>query len=196
MASRSNPLMVVALVLGGLLVLALAIAGYVRTTYNDLVSMQEGNKTAWAQVENQLQRRYDLIPNLVETVKGYASHEKGVFEEVTRARASAAGASGSAAAQAAAEGPLIQALGRLFAVAEAYPDLKANQNFLALQEELSTTENRIAFARQNYNDTTAGYNTRVQSFPANIVARLFNFAVEEYFELEDAVQREAPKVAF
>jgi LemA protein len=164
-------------------------------TYNGLVGLRQLVKNAWSQIDVQLKRRYDLIPNLVETVKGYAAHEKQTFERVIQARSAAVSAQG-VAAQAQAENVLTGALRQLFAVAEAYPDLKANQNFLALQEELSTTENRIAFARQNYNDTTAGYNTRVQSFPANIVARLFNFAVEEYFELEDAVQREAPKVAF
>ena len=163
--------------------------------YNGLVALRQRVKNAWSQIDVQLKRRYDLIPNLVETVKGYAAHEKQTFERVIQARNTAASAQG-VAAQAQAENVLTGALRQLFAVAEAYPDLKANQNFLALQEELSTTENKISFARQHYNDSTASYNTRVQSFPANIVARLFNFHEEEFFELEDAAQREAPKVAF
>jgi LemA protein len=164
-------------------------------TYNGLVGLRQRVKNAWSQIDVQLKRRYDLIPNLVETVKGYAAHEKQTFERVIQARSAAVSAQG-VAAQAQAENVLTGALRQLFAVAEAYPQLKANQNFLALQEELSSTENRISFARQNYNDTTAGYNTRVQSFPANIIARLFGFNVEEFFELEEAAQREAPKVAF
>jgi len=177
-----------------LAVLAVLVLGLV-LVYNRLVSLRARVNNGWSQIDVQLRRRYDLIPNLVSTVQGYATHERELFERVTEARARAIGATG-VGDQASAENAITAGMRQLLAVAEAYPDLKANQNFLALQEELSSTENRISFARQNYNDTTAGYNTRVQSFPANIIARLFGFNVEEFFELEDAVQREAPKVAF
>ena len=166
-------------------------------SYNRFVSQRQLIKDAWANIDTELKRRYDLIPNLVETVKGYASHEKGVFEEVTRARASAAGASGSAAAQAAAEGPLIQALGRLFAVAEAYPDLKANQNFLALQAELSNTEDRLQTARRFYNANVRDYNQRVKQFPSGVIANMFHFKEEEFFEVDEVIRDAgAPKVNF
>ena len=171
----------VVLVLVGLAVLA---GLYLMVTYPGLVRLRNRIENAWSQIDVQLQRRYDLIPNLVETVKGYAAHEKGVFEEVTRARANAIGATG-VANQAAAENMITSALKSLFAVAEAYPDLKANANFLALQEELSGTEGKIAYARQFYNDTVQGYNTKIQSFPAVFVARAFNFGEREYFEADD-----------
>ena len=143
----------------GVIVLV-AIAGVI--SYNRFVTQKNLIKDAWANIDTELRRRYDLIPNLVETVKGYATHEREVFEEVTRARASAAGATGSPAAQAAAEGPFMAALGKLFAVAEAYPDLKANQNFLALQTELSNTEDRLQTARRFYNANVRTYNTRLR----------------------------------
>jgi LemA protein len=152
--------------------------------YNGLVRLRNRIESSWSQIDVQLQRRYDLIPNLVETVKGYASHEKGVFESVTEARAHAMNAQGPAQ-QAQAENAITGALKSLFAVAEAYPDLKANQNFLALQEELSGTEGKIAYARQFYNDTVQSYNTKIQTFPSNLVAGPFGFKEREYFEADD-----------
>ena len=152
-------------------------------TYNGLVRTRNRIDNAFSQIAVQLKRRHDLIPNLVETVKGYAAHEKGVFESVTQARANAINAqSGPPAAQADAENVLSGALKSLFAVAEAYPDLKANQNFLNLQEELTSTEDKIAYSRQFYNDSVLGYNNRIQTFPANLMAGMFNFTPREYFE--------------
>ncbi len=166
-------------------------------SYNRFISQRNLIKDAWANIDTELKRRYDLIPNLVETVKGYASHEKEVFEEVTRARASAAGATGSPGSQAAAEGPLVQALGRLFAVAENYPDLKANTNFLALQSELTNTEDRLQTARRFYNANVREYNQRVKQFPSGVIANMFHFQEEEFFEIEDAVRAAgAPQVNF
>ncbi|RDI73379.1 hypothetical protein Gocc_2979 [Gaiella occulta] len=163
--------------------------------YNGLVRKRNRVDNAWAQIEVQLKRRRDLIPNLVETVKGYAAHERGTFEAVTQARAAAAGAQ-SPAQVAAAEGILSQALGRLFAVAEAYPDLKANQNFLDLQAQLQETENKIAVSRQVYNDTVLTYNNAIQVFPAMLMAGPFGFTRREFFEVEDAADRELPTVSF
>ena len=163
--------------------------------YNGLVRLRMQVKNAWAQIDVQLKRRHDLIPNLVETVKGYAAHEKDTLQNVTEARNAARSASG-VAQQAQAEGKLSRALMNLFAVAESYPDLKANQNFLALQEELSSTENKIAFARQFYNDAVMNYNTKIQSVPTNIIAGMFNFKEEQMFEIEDAAERDVPKVSF
>lgn len=163
--------------------------------YNSLVRLRQQVKNAWSQIDVQLKRRYDLIPNLVETVKGYAAHEKETFERVVSARNAAVGASG-VAEQAQAENMLTGALRQLFALAEAYPDLKANQNFLALQEELTSTENKISFARQHYNDVAQAYNTKRLTFPANLFAGALGFGPEEYFEIEMAEQREAPKVKF
>jgi LemA protein len=178
----------------GVLVLA-AILGVV--SYNRFVSQKQLIKDSWANIDTELRRRYDLIPNLVETVRGYASHERGVFDEVTRARAAATAATGSPAEQAAAEGPLVAALRQLFAVVENYPDLKANQNFLALQQELGNTEDRLQTARRFYNANVRQYNERVQQFPSTMIARMFNFEQEEYFEIEEAL-REAgpPQVSF
>ena len=153
-------------------------------TYNRLVRLRVRTENAWSQIDVQLRRRYDLIPNLVETVKGYAKHEKGTFEAVTQARANAINAQG-VAAQAQAENQITSALKSLFAVAEAYPDLKANQNFLNLQEELTGTEGRIAYARQFYNDAVLRLNTKIQSFPSNILAGMFGFKEHEYFEADD-----------
>jgi LemA protein len=172
-------------------VLVLAVIGI----YNSLVRLRQQVKNAWSQIDVQLKRRYDLIPNLVETVKGYAKHEKETLERVIQARNAAVSAQG-VEQQAQAENLLTGALRQLFALAESYPDLKANQNFLALQEELTTTENKISFARQHYNDTSANYNTRVQSFPANLVAGTFGFTEQVFFEIEDHTQREAPQVQF
>jgi len=162
--------------------------------YNGLITLKNRVKNAWAQVNVQLKRRYDLIPNLVETVKDYAKHEKSIFEEVTKARAKAIGTKG-VVKQADAENMLTSALKSLFAVAEAYPDLKASTNFMQLQEELSGTENKIAYSRQFYNDSVMKYNIRIQQIPYNIVAGLFGFKVEELFEAE-GVEREVPKVKF
>ena len=163
--------------------------------YNGLIRVRNRVNEAWAQIDVQLKRRYDLIPNLVSTVKGYAKHEKELFENVTKARANAI-AAGSVGDQAKAENMLTGALRSVFAVAENYPDLKANENFLALQEELSSTENKISFARQHYNESVRLYNTRQQVFPNSIVARMSGHKPREMFELEDAAQREAPNVQF
>jgi len=163
--------------------------------YNRLVRTRNRVDNAWAQIEVQLKRRHDLIPNLVETVKGYAAHERGTFEAVTQARAAAQQAQGPAAAGQA-EGILNQALGRLFAVAEAYPELKASQNFLELQGQLSDTESQIAVARQVYNDTVLTFNNAIQTFPAVILANSFGFAKREFFEIEDAGDRAVPQVSF
>ncbi len=157
---------------------------YVIVTYNGLVRLRNRIQNAWAQIDVQLRRRYDLIPNLVETVKGYAAHEKGTFQAVTEARANAINAQGPAA-QAQAENMISGALKSLFAVSEAYPDLKANQNFLSLQEELSGTEGRISYARQYYNDAVLRLNTKIQSFPSNLLAGMFGFKEHEYFEADD-----------
>lgn len=177
-----------------LLGLGVLIGLYLAVSYNGLVKLRNRIESAWAQIDVQLQRRYDLVPNLVETVKGYASHEKQVLENVTAARANALNAQG-VAEQAKAETGFTAALKSLFAVSEAYPDLKANQNFLALQEELSGTEGRIAYARQFYNDVVQGYNNKVQRFPSNLVAGAFRFAGRDYFEA-DAASRPPVKVEF
>jgi len=166
-------------------------------SYNRFVSQKNLIKDAWANIDTELRRRYDLIPNLVETVKGYATHEREVFEEVARTRSMASGATGNPAAQAAAEGPFMAALGKLFAVAEAYPDLKANQNFLALQTELSNTEDRLQTARRFYNANVRDYNVRVQAFPSSAIASMFHFELAEFFEIPESI-REAgpPQVSF
>ena len=166
----------------GVVVLLLLIFG---GTYNRLVALRNRIDNAWSQIGVQLKRRYDLIPNLVNTVKGYAAHEKEIFEKVAEARNSAISAK-SVPDQAQAENQITQALRQLFAVVENYPDLKANQNFLALQEELTATEGRIAFARQFYNDTVLSYNNKVQQFPSRIVAGMFNFTPREFFQVEEA----------
>ncbi|HUW57169.1 MAG TPA: LemA family protein [Planctomycetota bacterium] len=178
-------------VLGLVVLLVLIVVAY----YNKFIRMRNRVKESWAQIDVQLKRRYDLIPNLVETVKGYASHEKETFENVTKARAAAINA-GTVKDQAQAENMLTGALKSLFAVAENYPELKANQNFMQLQEELTSTENKIGFARQHYNDVVRGYNTGIQMFPANVIAGAFGFAAEDYFELVEEAAREAPKVQF
>ena len=189
--------MIVFWIILGIVVLA---GLFLAASYNRFVSQRNLIRNAFANIDTELKRRYDLIPNLVETVKGYASHEREVFEEVARTRSAAAGTSGqSPATQAAAEGPLVQALGRLFAVAENYPELKANQNFLALQAELSNTEDRIQAARRFYNANVQDYNRRVQSFPSGFVAGIFGFKEEEFFEIPEAqraVIGEAPRVDF
>jgi len=168
-------------------------------SYNRFVSQRQLVRNSWANIDTELRRRYDLIPNLVETVKGYAAHEREVFEDVARTRSAAAATTGSPAQQAAAEGPFVAALGRLFAVAENYPELKANQNFLALQAELSNTEDRIQAARRFYNANVQDYNRRVQSFPSSVIAGMFGFKEEEFFEIPDAERAQvasAPHVDF
>ncbi len=172
--------MVVGIIIAVVVVLLIL---FVIVTYNGLIRTRNRIDNAFSQIAVQLKRRHDLIPNLVETVKGYAAHEKGVFESVTQARANAINAqSASPQAQAQAENQLSGALKSLFAVAEAYPDLKANQNFLNLQEEITSTEDKIAYSRQFYNDSVLGYNNRIQSFPANLIAGMFHFTPREYFE--------------
>lgn len=163
--------------------------------YNSLVRLRNAVKNAWSQIDVQLKRRHDLIPNLVETAKGYMQHERGTLENVTKARNLAAQASG-VGDQAKAESGLNQALSSFFVVVENYPDLKANQNFLALQEELTSTENKISFARQAYNDATMQFNNRIEMFPSNIVAGVFSFKQAEFFEIEEAAERAVPKVSF
>jgi len=166
------------------------------TTYNGFVRLRNLVQEAWRQIDVELNRRHDLIPNLVETVKGYAAHERAVFDEVTRARAAAASPGAGPAEQAAQENVLTQALGRLFAVAEAYPQLRASENFMALQAELTNTEDRIAAGRRFYNANVRQLNTRVETFPANIIAGVFGFTRAEYFEAEEPAVRAAPTVDF
>ncbi|MBL7133002.1 MAG: LemA family protein [Phycisphaerae bacterium] len=163
--------------------------------YNSLVSKRVRCREAWSQIDVQLKRRYDLIPNLIETVKGYAAHERETLQRVVEARNQALAAEG-VKKQAEAENFLTGALRQLFALSESYPDLKANQNFAQLQEELTSTENKIAFARQHYNDSSAIYNTARQKFPNSIVAGMFNFEEQDFFELEEPEAREVPKVEF
>lgn len=194
--------LLIGLLIGIPLILAIWGAGQ----YNGLVRLRNRFENAFAQIDVQLKRRYDLIPNLVETAKGYMSHERETLEAVIAARNQAASLEKAAAAAPGdaskmralmgAEGALTGALGRLFAVAESYPDLKANQNMLALQEELTSTENKVAFSRQAYNDSVTSYNTKRESFPTNIVAGMFNFNEAELFEIVDPTVREAPKVSF
>ncbi len=181
-------LLVLLIIIGAAILIAIGI-------YNSLVTLRNRCDNAWAQVDVQLRRRYDLIPNLVETVKGYAKHEREVFENVTKARASAISA-GTVKEQGQAENVLSGALKSLFAVAENYPELKANQNFLMLQEELAGTEGKIAYARQFYNDSVMKYNIKQQVFPASIIARMGNFKEREYFEIGEAEAKGPVKVSF
>ena len=171
-----------------------AVALWVMLTYNRLVRFRNRIEAAWSQIDVQLRRRYDLIPNLVETVKGYAAHERQTLEAVTKARQQAIDA-GSVEEQGQAENMLTQTLRQLFAVAEAYPDLKANQNFMALQEELTGTESRIAFARQFYNEQVLSYDNSLEMFPSNVIAGLFRFEPKPYFEMEEEA-REPVRVDF
>ncbi len=184
--------MVPALVLLAVLVV---IALFVISQYNRLVALRNACEEAWAGIDVELRRRHDLIPNLVETVKGYAEHEEGVFTRVTEARAAAV-AAGSVGEQARAEGMLTSALRSLFAVAEAYPQLKADQNFRELQAELAGTEDRLARSRQTYNAAVRSYDTAREVFPTNIIAGMFNFAPREYFEVDDPEAREPVRVEF
>ena len=182
-----------------LLIIVLAIAAilvfYLVGMYNSLVGLRNQVKNAWAQIDVQLKRRHDLIPNLVETAKGYMQHERGTFEAVTNARSKAMSAE-SVGDKSKAEGELSGAMSKFFLVVENYPDLKANQNFLALQEELTSTENKIAFSRQAYNDSVLFYNNKIQMFPSNIIAGMFGFLQSEFFQVEDKGDREVPKVSF
>jgi LemA protein len=199
--------MIIALIILG--VIALVVVGvifYIIGGYNTLVSLRNRFKNAYAQIDVQLKRRYDLIPNLVETAKGYMQHERGTLDEVTAARNQAASANTQAAQNpgdsasikqlAGAETALTGSLGRLYAVMEAYPNLKANQEMTALMEELTSTENKVAFARQAYNDSVMEYNTAREVFPSNIIANTFNFTAAELFIVEKAEEKVAPKVSF
>ena len=163
--------------------------------YNALIRLRNQVDNSWSQIDVQLKRRHDLIPNLVETAKGYMKHERGTFEAITNARSQAMGAK-SVSDASKAEGALGEALSKFMLVVENYPDLKANQNFLAVQEELTSTENKISFARQSYNDQVLFFNNKIQMFPSNIVANVFNFGKRDFFELEVAAEREVPKVSF
>jgi LemA protein len=178
----------------GIAILALLIAIFLVVLYNRLVRLRNRTENAWAQVDVQLRRRYDLIPNLVETVKGYASHERATFEEVTKARTAAQQAK-TVPEQAQAENMLTAAIGRLFAVAEDYPELRATENFQQLQSQLEDTEQKIAIARQVYNDAVLTYDTALETVPTNIVGDAFNFEEKPYFEIEEPI-REAPRVQF
>jgi LemA protein len=172
------------------------VALWVMGMYNGLVGSRNEVRNSWGQIDVQLKRRHDLIPNLVETVKGYMAHERNTLEAVTKARQQAIEVTGGVEERAKAENVLSQTLRSLFAVAEAYPDLKANQNFLALQEELTSTENKISFARQYYNDAVMRLNNKIQMFPSNVIASSFNFQMEKFFEVEAAEERQAPQVRF
>jgi LemA protein len=196
----------VATALLGIAVVVVLFVLYAVGTFNTLVGLRNRYKNAFSQIDVQLKRRHDLIPNLVEVAKGYMSHERETLEAVIHARNQAVTAQQKAASSpgdpsamtslGAAEGQLSGALGRLFALAESYPDLKANQNMLALQEELTSTENKVAFARQSFNDAVMSYNTQVERFPASIVAGMGGFTQAQLFELESPKEREAPRVAF
>jgi LemA protein len=181
-----------------LIVIVVILALFLVTTFNRLVTLRQRVKEAWSDIDIQLKRRHDLIPNLVETVKGYAAHERGTFEAVTNARAQAvaAGASGSPQQMAQAENVLTGTLRSLFAVAENYPQLQAVQEFKDLSENLTATEDKIAFARRFYNGNVRDYNTALQTFPTNILAGMFSFGPEQYFELADQTEREVPQVKF
>ena len=181
--------LIIVLVLAGVVVL------FVVSMYNSLVRLRNQVKNAWSQIDVQLKRRHDLIPNLIETVKGYMTHERDTLENITKARSQAVQAEG-VGDKAKAEGELTRALGKFNLVVENYPDLKANQNFLALQEELTSTENKISFARQSYNDQVLFYNNKIQMFPSNVIAGMFSFKQEEFFEIENAEERAVPKVDF
>ena len=178
-----------------LLVLLVVLLLFVVGIYNALVRLRNQVNNAWSQIDVQLKRRHDLIPNLVETAKGYMKHERGTFEAITEARSKAMGANNVSEASKA-EGALGEALSKFMLVVENYPELKANQNFLAVQEELTGTENKISFARQNYNDQVLFFNNKIQMFPSNIIANMFNFTKRDFFEIEVEAEREVPKVDF
>ena len=178
-----------------LLVIIAAIVLFIISMYNSLIQLRNRVKNAWSQIDVQLKRRHDLIPNLIETVRGYMKHEREIMENITKYRSQAMDAK-TVGEKAQAEGLLSGALGQLRVQVENYPDLKANQNFLALQEELTSTENKISFSRQAYNDQVLFYNNKIQMFPSNIMAGMFNFKLEEFFEVEDEKERAVPKVDF
>jgi LemA protein len=178
-----------------LIVIIAVVALFLISIYNSIVKLRNQVKNAWSQIDVQLKRRHDLIPNLIETVKGYMTHERDTLENITKARSQAVAAEG-VGDKAKAEGELTSTLGKFNLVVENYPDLKANQNFLSLQEELTSTENKISFSRQNYNDQVLFYNNKIQMFPSNIVAGMFQFNEEEFFEIEDEKEKEVPKVSF
>lgn len=181
------------LIIFGLIILLLIF--YIVLMYNTLVRLTQMITESWSNVDTELRRRYDLIPNLIETVKGYAKHEREVFEKVTQARAAAVANSGNPASQAQDENKLIGGLKSLFAVVEGYPELKANQNFLKLQEELVNTEDRIQAARRFYNGNVRDYNTRVQTFPSNLIASMSNFQTKDYFEIDSLEVRKPVTVS-
>jgi len=176
-------------------VIVVVVGLFVVGIYNALIRLRNQVENAWSQIDVQLKRRHDLIPNLIETAKGYMQHERETFEAITEARSRAMGA-GSVADSAKAEGGLSQALSNFMLVVENYPDLKANQNFLSLQEELTSTENKIAFSRQGYNDQVLFFNNKIQMFPSNIIAGMFSFTKRDFFEIENEAEREVPKVNF
>ncbi len=178
-----------------LLAIPVVLVFYFIGIYNTLVRLRNNVRNAWSQIDVQLKRRHDLIPNLVATAKGYMQHERGTLEQITKARSRAMEA-GTIGEKSQAETDLSGALGRFMLVVENYPDLKANQNFLAVQEELTSTENKIAFSRQGYNDSVNFLNDKIQMFPSNVIANTFSFKQEEFFEIEEAKEREAPKVSF
>jgi LemA protein len=194
------------IILGVIVVVLLILITIFASMYNKLVALRNRFKNGFAQIDVQLKRRYDLIPNLIETVKGYIKHERETLEAVISARNQAVSAEQAAAANpesgpairnlSGAEGALSGAMGRLFVVMEAYPDLKANQNMMQLSEELSSTENKVAFSRQSFNDAVMSYNTYRESFPSNLIAGAFNFSEAQSFEIEVEAEREAPKVSF
>lgn len=177
------------------IIIIILIVLYFISIYNKLIRLRNQVKNAWSQIDVQLKRRHDLIPNLIDTVKGYMKHERETLEMVTSYRSRAMEA-GTVSEKASAEGMLGQALGQLRIAVENYPDLKANQNFLALQEELTSTENKISYARQAYNDGVLGLNNKIEMFPSNIVASILNFNKEDFFEIDEPQQREVPKVNF
>ncbi len=187
-------LFILAIIVAALVGLALIVGWWLMSAYNGLVTLRQGVKNAWAQIDVQLKRRHDLIPNLVNTVKGYAAHEKETFERVVNARAKATSVT-LPADVIKAEGELTTALSRLLAVSEAYPELKANQNFMSLQGELSSTEDRVAFSRQAYNDTVQQLNTAIQTFPTMLIAGMFGFKEEPFFETPTQ-EKDAPTVQF
>ena len=178
-----------------LLIIIILLVVFAISIYNSLVGLRNQVKNAWSQIDVQLKRRHDLIPNLIETVKGYMNHERATLENITNARSKAVSAQG-VSEKAKAEAQLTEAIGKFNLVVENYPDLKANQNFLTLQEELTSTENKISFSRQNYNDQVLFYNNKIQMFPSNILANMFNFKQEDFFEVEDKAERAVPKVSF
>jgi len=178
-----------------LLLVIIVLGAWFASMYNSLIRLRNQVKNAWSQIDVQLKRRHDLIPNLIETVKGYMTHEKDTLENITKARSEAMGA-GSVGDKSKAESKLSGAMSQFYVVVENYPDLKANENFLSLQEELTSTENKISFSRQAYNDQVLFYNNKIQVVPSNIIAGMFNFKEEEFFEIEDAAEKEVPKVKF